>query len=151
MSELLHPVYLPFTREQLRQHFAAVGTDTTSADRHLEYYLKSAEAAKAWEGDPAAGSPGEVAKAKKYSLQIQKDERFWVATALMSLFHSPQAQVAALGIQVRLGRGGVLLVPHPRRRDQRAGDGRICLWRAGSLDGTERPPAARAVGAARDP
>src|SRR5258707_15002807 len=106
MSELLHPIYLPFTGEQLRQHFAAAGTDTTSADRHLEYYFKSAQAAKAWEGDPAAGSPGEVAKAKKHSLQIQKDERFWVATALMSLFHSPD-RAGALADMLRSCLGDV--------------------------------------------
>ena len=106
MSELLHPIYLPFTKEQLRQHFAAVGTDTTSADRHLEYYLKSAQAAKAWEEDPAIGTPGEVAKAKKHSLQIQKDERFWVATALMSLFHSPD-RVGALAGMLRSCLGDV--------------------------------------------
>ncbi len=106
MSELLHPIYLPFTKEQLRQHFAAVGTDTTSAGRRLEYYLKSAEAAKAWEGDPAIGAPGEVARAKKHSLQIQKDERFWVATALMSLFHSPD-RVGALADMLRSCLGDV--------------------------------------------
>ena len=89
MGELLHPIYLPFTEEQLLAHFAAVGTDTTSADRHLAYYTKSAKAARNWGEHPTSGTPAEVAKAQRHGLQIQKDERFWVVTALMSMFHAP--------------------------------------------------------------
>jgi hypothetical protein len=89
VSEILHPVYLPFTQEQLRGHFAPVGTDTSSADRHLAYYTKSAQAAKAWGEHPLTGPPAQVAKAQRHGLQIQKDERFWVVTALMSIFHAP--------------------------------------------------------------
>lgn len=33
MSEVLPNVYLPFTETQLKQHFAPVGVDQTSADR----------------------------------------------------------------------------------------------------------------------
>jgi hypothetical protein len=122
MTELLHPIYLPFTKEQLRQHFAAVGTDSTSAGRHLEYYLKSAEAAKAWERDPATGTSGEVARAKRHSLQIQKDERFWVATALMSLFHSPD-RVGALADMLRRCLGDVPPLEGWLSWEQALGDG----------------------------
>ena len=89
MSEILHPLYLPFTQERLRDHFAPAGTEATSADRHLAYYVKSAQAAKDWAELPLSGPPGEVATARKHGLQIQKDERFWVVTALMSIFHAP--------------------------------------------------------------
>ncbi len=92
MSEILHPLYLPFTQEQLRGHFAPVGADTTSADRHLAYYLKSAQAAKGWGEHPLSGTPAEVAKAQRHGLQIEKDERFWVVTTLMRLFHAPDRQ-----------------------------------------------------------
>ena len=107
MSELLHPTYLPFTEEQLREHFARVGTDTTSADRHLAYYVKSTNAAKAWGEHPLSGTPAEVAKAKKHGLQIQKDERFWVVTALMSLFHAPDR----VPVLVKMLRGCLGAVP----------------------------------------
>src|ERR1022692_138336 len=100
MSESLHPIYLPFTEEQLLAHFAAVGTDTTSADRHLAYYAQSAKTARDWEEHPASGTPAEVAKAQRHGLQIQKDERFWVVTALMSLFHA-RARVPVLAEMLR--------------------------------------------------
>lgn len=146
MSELLHPIYLPFTKEQLRQHFAAVGTDTTSADRKLEYYVKSAQAAKAWEGDPATGTAGEVAKAKKHSLQIQKDERFWVATALMSLFHSPN-RVGALAAILRSCLGDVPPTEGRLSWEQALGDGeQLCLFFEVSLP---TPPSYRSHLASR--
>jgi hypothetical protein len=34
VSDVLNEIYLPFSEEQLREHFAPVGTDKTSADRH---------------------------------------------------------------------------------------------------------------------
>ena len=46
MSEILHPLYLPFTQEQLRGHFAPAGTEATSTLGHLAYYVKSAQAAR---------------------------------------------------------------------------------------------------------
>src|SRR5689334_22493777 len=77
MSEVLHDVYLPFTEAQLRQHFAPVGADNTSADRHLAYYRKSVQAARDWTSTPPSGTPTEQAQAKRRGLQTQKDERFW--------------------------------------------------------------------------
>lgn len=55
----------------------------------MRHYCDSIGAAREWEEHPASGTPAEVAKAKRQALQIQKDERFWVATALMSRFHAP--------------------------------------------------------------
>src|SRR5204863_7518437 len=89
MSEVLHDVYLPFTEAQLREHFAPVGTDKTSAERHLDYYRKSVQAARDWASSQPSGTPAERAQAKRRGLQVQKDERFWIVTALMSVFHAP--------------------------------------------------------------
>lgn len=89
MSEILHEIYLPFTKEQLREHFAPVGIASTDPDLKVRRFCESARAARKWEEHPASGTPAEVAKAKKHALQIQKDEGFWVAAALMSLFHAP--------------------------------------------------------------
>jgi hypothetical protein len=42
---MMHPVYLPFPEEKLRQHFADVkrsgGCGGGTADRHIVYYRKS--------------------------------------------------------------------------------------------------------------
>jgi hypothetical protein len=91
VSDVLHEIYLPFSEEQLREHFAPVGTDKTSADRHLDYYRKSVQAYRDWVTNPPAGSPARQAQAKRRALQMQKDERFWlIVTALMGIFHSRQ-------------------------------------------------------------
>src|SRR5690242_14256744 len=42
MADVLHPVYLPFTADQLREHFAPVH-GPGDRDRHLRYYLASVE------------------------------------------------------------------------------------------------------------
>ena len=80
MSEVLDEVYLPFTETQLREHFAPVGADKTSADKHLDYDLKSIQAAKDWASKPPSVTAAERAQAKRHGLQMQKDERFWVVT-----------------------------------------------------------------------
>jgi hypothetical protein len=90
MDGILHNVYLPFTEEQLRPHFAPVGTDSTSADRHLDYYRKSLQVARDWKANPPAGTPAQEAQARKRGLQMQKDERFWVVTGLLTIFHSSE-------------------------------------------------------------
>lgn len=121
MNEILHPVYLPFTQEQLRHHFAPAGTDATSADHHLAYYVKSAKAAEDWAEHPLSGPPGEVAKARKHGLQMQKDERFWVITALMSIFHTP-GRVAVLAEMLRRCLGAVPPVERLATWEQALGD-----------------------------
>ena len=45
MAEVLHPVYLPFTADQLRGHFAPVRSPGEE-DRHLKYYRASADEAR---------------------------------------------------------------------------------------------------------
>lgn len=91
-------MYLPFTEGQLRHHFAPAGADRTSADKHLDYYRKSVQAARDWVSRPPSGTPAERAQAKRRGLQMQKDERFWIVTALMSIYYAPDraAVLAAL-------------------------------------------------------
>ena len=50
VRDVLNEIYLPFPEEQLREHFAPVGTDETSADRHLDYYRNCVQAYRAWVG-----------------------------------------------------------------------------------------------------
>lgn len=82
-SQPIDPVYLPFDRETLRGHFAQVrGEDEASQIRRLDYYLASAERAAELGGTPDP-TPAQVRAGR----QMEKDERFWVAASLMTLFH----------------------------------------------------------------
>ena len=80
-GDRIHELYLPFSQAELQQHFAAVGQ--VADGRHLKYYLASAERRADYERHPRRGSTVTAA----HSLQMEKDERFWIATALMSLYH----------------------------------------------------------------
>lgn len=85
MAAVLDATYLPFTADQLRAHFAPV-TGKGDPDRHLAYYLASVKQAQAHAGQVRRGitpAPAQV----RFGRQMEKDERFWLATALMSLYH----------------------------------------------------------------
>ncbi len=86
MTDVLHHTYLPFTVDQLREHFAPV-LSPGERDRHLRYYLASLEEARKYDELISGGvkpTPAQV----KLGRQMEKDERFWLATALMSLYHA---------------------------------------------------------------
>jgi hypothetical protein len=85
MAALLHPTYLPFTADQLRGHFAPV-LNAGEPDRHLRYYQASVEQADAYADLIARGKRPTPAQTR-LGRQMEKDERFWLATALMSLYH----------------------------------------------------------------
>lgn len=91
---LIHPAYLPFTAKQLSQHFATVistdlGSSLADMSRHLAYFLASAEAGRGFDATTFVGTAADRAKAVRRARQVEKDERFWVVTGLMSLFHAP--------------------------------------------------------------
>jgi len=48
MANVLHHTYLPFTADQLREHFAPVA-GPGERDRHLRYYLASVEEARKYD------------------------------------------------------------------------------------------------------
>lgn len=89
----MHPVYLPFSEAQLADCFAAVGRDEGDAarERHLAYYRTSIENYASLCAD-ASPLPGLGLMKAKGGAQIEKDERFWVAAALMSAFYAPDRQ-----------------------------------------------------------
>jgi len=79
MADVLHHTYLPFTVDQLRAHFAPV-LGNGDRDRHLSYYLASLEEGRKYDelisrGDKPTPSQTRLGR------QMEKDERFWVATA----------------------------------------------------------------------
>jgi len=93
-SGLIHSEYLPFTSEQLSQHFATIistdsGYSPEGRSRHLAYFLASAKAGRDFDATAFVGTATDRAKAIKRARQVEKDERFWVVTGLMSLFHAP--------------------------------------------------------------
>lgn len=84
-ENLINPKYLPFTEQQLADHFVP-GADVAA---HLAYYSASAERAAALEANPPAGTPAQIRRAIRWGRQMEKDEKFWVAATLMHLFHAP--------------------------------------------------------------
>ena len=88
MPQPMHDTYLPFTEQQLLPHFAEVagGGD---AQRHLAYYRSSIQDAKAYQQQLVGTGTSAPEVAASRGLQVEKDERFWVVTALMSVFHGP--------------------------------------------------------------
>lgn len=106
-DRVVHPVYLPFSRGTLLQHFAPVGVltaaqkaDLSWRDKHVRHYEDSARLASAHSEAEHAGPAGNQVPTgcTAANHQIEKDERFWIATALMSIFHSKDraARLAAL-------------------------------------------------------
>ena len=96
-SQPIDPVYLPFSAEQLRSHFAPTAGRSAGEQtlRHLQYYLAGAERYHRFQ----ASHPdrrGMPLKASRKPCQIEKDERFWVIACLMSYFYSTD-EVARLG------------------------------------------------------
>jgi hypothetical protein len=67
VTEVLHSVYLPFTKEQVSGHFAPVAAGTASADHHLGYYVRGRRQQTTGFGLPLVGAAvrgGEGTKAR---------------------------------------------------------------------------------------
>ena len=98
----IDPIYLPFSAEQLRRHFAP--TRRCSADervaQHVRYYLTSAERYRRFQVDHVDRRGIALAEAKR-PCQIEKDERFWIVTALMNYFYRDE-RTERLGALMRL-------------------------------------------------
>ena len=86
MANVFHHTYLPFTADQLREYFAPVA-GPGERDRHLRYYLASVEEARKYDELIRSGDKPTPAQTG-LGRQMEKDERFWLATALMSLYHA---------------------------------------------------------------
>lgn len=86
---MMPPIYLPFTEKQLLRHFADVrqNGECIKNVKHLEYYKESIERYhKYLKNNPSRG--GKSLKEMKKPCQIEKDERFWIATCMMTIFYS---------------------------------------------------------------
>jgi hypothetical protein len=104
VADLLHPIYLPFTADQLREHFAPVA-GPGDKDRHLKYCYASAAAAKKY--DQLIRSGKATPAQTRLGRQMEKDERFWLATTLMKLYHADGGSARVSAFARPLGRAGL--------------------------------------------
>jgi hypothetical protein len=115
----IHPVYLPYTAEELAPHFCG------DATRPLAYFRKVAE--RYTEFLAAHPDPSEVALSQsRRPRQIESDERFWCAATLKHLFDHPERN-ALLGELLAAHFGAVPPMPAFQRWDQCLA-GRLRLW-----------------------
>ena len=92
---MMHPIYMPFTEEQLESHFARVkkGRECLpAAKKHLDYYKKSLSG---YRNCPERKELRKSLEEIKRPCQVEKDEKFWTAACLMTVFHS-KTQAAEL-------------------------------------------------------
>jgi len=85
---MMHPIYMPFSEEQLVRHFAQVKKGrmcVSSAEKHLKYYRKSLAN---YEACPKESERRRSLKETRGPCQVEKDEKFWTAACLMTLFYS---------------------------------------------------------------
>ena len=89
---MMQPKYLPFTENQLRSHFAEIkqsGNYTETADKHIEYYKRSIQ--KYFDFcETDLRRKGKPISELKVPCQIEKDEKFWTASCLMTIFHAKE-------------------------------------------------------------
>ena len=126
MADLLHPTYLPFTADQLREHFAPV-VRAGEKDRHLTYYRASLDQAKEYAELIRRGMKPTPAQTR-LGRQMEKDERFWLATALMSLYYADGGSARVEAFAHLLERAGL----QPRSGFPRWEDALAGLWNCSS-------------------
>ena len=83
-EDVIDPTYLPFTAEQLRAHFLV------DRDSHIAYFQRSAQAYRDFIRN-RLNRQGIPIKHARGPCQIEKDERFWTATAMKRLVQNPAA------------------------------------------------------------
>jgi hypothetical protein len=91
---VLHERYMPFSETQVESHFAPVAA--AQDGRHTAYFRGSLAHQSDYLEALARGLSGNVRQGR----QFEKDERFWIVTALMSIFHNsggPTDRLDAIG------------------------------------------------------
>jgi hypothetical protein len=80
MPRIIDATYLPFTENELRRHFLR------GPDEQLRHFTKSADSYHEFLSKGNLAAPQHIARGP---CQIEKDERFWTATALKKLVEAP--------------------------------------------------------------
>lgn len=78
---MLHETYLPFSKEVFKEHFIRSSKDLESIDKHIKRYEASIENYKFYETKQKLNNIENIR-------QIEKDETFWTASSLMTIFYS---------------------------------------------------------------
>lgn len=86
---MMSSIYLPFTEQQLLSHFADIKQNgkCVKNSKHLKYYTDSIKRYSAY----LSKNPDRKGKSiseMKQSCQIEKDEKFWIASCMMTIFYS---------------------------------------------------------------
>jgi len=84
---MMHKTYLPFSEDEFREHFVQSKKDLSKIKKHISKYQKSIENYGLFEAN------NELLEDIRKIRQIEKDETFWTASALMTIFHSPNRDV----------------------------------------------------------
>ncbi|HZL11856.1 MAG TPA: hypothetical protein VFC65_17880 [Prolixibacteraceae bacterium] len=84
---MMHKTYLPFKEDTLKEHFVQSKKDLSNIEKHISKYKKSIENYGLFE------SNNELIEDIRKIRQIEKDETFWTASSLMTIFHSPSRDV----------------------------------------------------------
>lgn len=86
---MMQQKYLPFSEQQLLSHFARVKRNgkCTNYVKHLKYYRNSIQAYNKYlaKNPDRRENPLQETRAP---CQIEKDERFWTAACMMTIFHN---------------------------------------------------------------
>ncbi|MBV6484412.1 MAG: hypothetical protein KF732_08605 [Flavobacteriales bacterium] len=80
---MLHKIYLPFSEDKLREHFVPIDNDSTNIENHVNRYKKSIKNYELFESKASYNDDIKLIR------QIEKDETFWTASSLMTIFHCP--------------------------------------------------------------
>lgn len=91
-NEVIHPMYLPYSPAELAEHMPPAGaSDTGRADRWLRHFIRSATNELVFrKANPDLR--GRPVTELRTPLQIDKDERFWIATAMMRLLRHKESR-----------------------------------------------------------
>ncbi|MBN2437718.1 MAG: hypothetical protein JXL20_03870 [Deltaproteobacteria bacterium] len=87
---MMHEIYLPFSEETFRRHFAQTYSGKVPQDnsvKHLEYYRRSIERYRRYISESGVENSSSLSEVK-LPCQIEKDERFWTAACWMSIYYS---------------------------------------------------------------
>jgi hypothetical protein len=86
---MMHPIYLPFNEQELLSHFAEVrqNSECIKNVEHLEYYKRSIGRYDEYLKNTLDRKRKPLKEMRK-PCQIEKDERFWIATCMMTIFYS---------------------------------------------------------------
>jgi len=85
----MHPIYLPFTEQQLLSHFADIRQNGKCIKNvnSLNYYKQSIEKYMEYLKNNH-NRRGKPLKEMRKPCQVEKDERFWIVACMMTIFYS---------------------------------------------------------------